>query len=185
MNAAIEAAHAGAEGRGFAVVANEIKKLAEATSSNSTVINNIMNTITANIQDAVSAGATTQMVFTRIDAEVLETTDSFDEIADSMAELHSGGTQMHESLSCLNGISGQVTHATGAMRVASSENKASIRDVERIAGATAGKVGEITEVFIEMSGEMEAVTKVTHESGKISRILEEETEIFLINDSVH
>lgn len=182
MNAAIEAAHAGAEGRGFAVVANEIKKLAEATSSNSTVINNIMSTVTANIQDAVNAGANTQTVFARIDAEVLETTDSFDEIAGNMVELHSGGTQIHESLSRLNGISGQVTNATSAMREASAENKASIRAVERISGATAGKVGEITDALVEMAGEMEAVTKVTYEAEKISRTLEEETEIFVIGN---
>ena len=183
MNAAIEAAHAGSEGKGFAVVANEIKKLAEATSRNSNLINKIMSGISISIQDAVNAGASTQEAFKSIDKEVVETTDSFDEIAGKMAELHTGGTQIHEALARLNEITNQVKFATSSMRDAAGENKVSTENVERIAGTTAKIVRDISRSLSEMMREMESVTEVTRQSDNISRILEDETSIFLISST--
>lgn len=56
LNAAIEAARAGEAGRGFAVVADEVRKLAERTSSATTEINNLVQVIRAD-----SAGSREEM----------------------------------------------------------------------------------------------------------------------------
>lgn len=112
---------------------------------------------------------------------MLETTDSFDEIASNMIELQTGGTQIHEALSRLNAISNQVKNATTSMWDAASENKTSIRNVERISGSTAHKVQDISLALSEMIEEMVSVTQVTYESENISKVLENETAIFLIN----
>ena len=54
LNAAIEAARAGEHGRGFAVVADEVRKLAEQSSSSAGEISNLIGSIQDKARDAVS-----------------------------------------------------------------------------------------------------------------------------------
>lgn len=54
LNAAIEAARAGEQGRGFAVVADEVRKLAERTSSATSEIGGILQSIRTDTESAVA-----------------------------------------------------------------------------------------------------------------------------------
>ncbi|GAB2181463.1 hypothetical protein DLREEDagrD3_16860 [Denitratisoma sp. agr-D3] len=55
LNAAIEAARAGEQGRGFAVVADEVRKLAERTTSATAEISTLINAIQSEIQSAIDS----------------------------------------------------------------------------------------------------------------------------------
>src|SRR6185437_11671354 len=55
LNAAIEAARAGEQGRGFAVVADEVRKLAERTTTATKEIAQMIQTIQAETRSAVEA----------------------------------------------------------------------------------------------------------------------------------
>ena len=55
LNAAIEAARAGEQGRGFAVVADEVRKLAERTTSATKEVANMVQSIQGETKNAVAA----------------------------------------------------------------------------------------------------------------------------------
>ena len=59
LNAAIEAARAGEQGRGFAVVADEVRKLAERTSSMTSEINSVISAISSSNEQTGKAMAST------------------------------------------------------------------------------------------------------------------------------
>ncbi len=67
LNAAIEAARAGEQGRGFAVVADEVRKLAERTSSSTQEIADTIAAITGETQSAVAG---MQVVSRQVEAGV-------------------------------------------------------------------------------------------------------------------
>lgn len=54
LNAAIEAARAGEQGRGFAVVADEVRSLAERTTTSTKEIQSIIGTLQGNVQNVVT-----------------------------------------------------------------------------------------------------------------------------------
>ena len=63
LNAAIEAARAGEQGRGFAVVADEVRKLAERTTSSATEVGNIIEELSGKVQQvAVTMDVVVQKV---------------------------------------------------------------------------------------------------------------------------
>ena len=87
MNAAIEAAHAGEAGMGFAIVADEIRRLAEASSTNSKRISGVLKEVVAKIEQAASSGDSTKAVFSLMDTEVAAASGAFSEIAAAMSQL--------------------------------------------------------------------------------------------------
>lgn len=91
LNAAIEAARAGEQGRGFAVVADEVRKLAERTTSATDEINNMSEKI-----GTVAAHALASM------DKVVSTTESGVQYAEqaklAIAEIHQGFENVAQSI---------------------------------------------------------------------------------------
>ena len=87
LNAAIEAARAGEQGRGFAVVADEVRKLAERTSTSTTEISSMIDKVQSGTQSAVSSMADTL-------AQANESVTLANEAAQAIATIRDGARRV-------------------------------------------------------------------------------------------
>lgn len=85
MNAAIEAARAGASGRGFKVVADEIRKLAVSSSQQAQTIRDLLTGITQAVDQTLTGSEDTAESFAILERDIAEVKNSSQDIARKMA----------------------------------------------------------------------------------------------------
>lgn len=160
MNAAIEAAHAGASGRGFAVVAGEIRKLAERTAENARQIAGTLKMLRTKIDEARIAGLETGNAFSHIERGAREVTDAFHEIGAATDELSSGTGEVVSAVETLRTLSREIVGSAEEMRVGA-------REVTEVISATRDTAADTVEM-INVTGE--SSTNVTEATDRISAL---------------
>ena len=99
MNAAIEAAHAGAAGKGFSVVADEIRKLAENSAKQSTAVKKLINDISKAISGIVNVSKESAASFSSLGDKIKDMDDLLHEVQTGMKQQNEGA---HEVLNMMN-----------------------------------------------------------------------------------
>ncbi|AET66318.1 methyl-accepting chemotaxis protein [Desulfosporosinus orientis DSM 765] len=155
LNAAIEAARAGEHGKGFAVVADEVRKLAEQSSSSAAQIANLIGTIQKDTNQAVGgmetamnevaagveavnmAGQSFQTIVEEINAVV----EQIRQVSEAVQEIARGTAQTVQAEEGISEIAAKSAANTEEVSSASQEQAATMISVSQSADALA-KLGE-------------------------------------------
>ncbi len=94
LNASIESARAGKYGLGFQVISTEVKELSDTTAKNTKSILEVLNRISANIEESNSASRKNYLVFSDLKDHVIKVTDLFHNITGMMNELSKSSNEI-------------------------------------------------------------------------------------------
>ncbi len=134
LNAAIEAARAGEHGKGFAVVADEVRKLAERSSSATKEIGTLVKTIQVMVGEAVEISTTVSKdvsgVTNELNLAIISVSDVADQNENAAKTLGSG----------TNGVMDAIENIASV----SEENSASVEEVSASAEEMSAQVEEVT-----------------------------------------
>lgn len=136
MNAAIEAAHAGASGKGFAVVADEIRKLAESSSGNAKDIASRLREMAGSLETSRASAVHAKESFERIVGHTAAVSQAISHMKDSALRLDGGRATVNGTLEELVELSGKVAASSGEANGKMRELSASIDGLAVMSGTT-------------------------------------------------
>lgn len=195
LNAAIEAARAGEHGKGFAVVADEVRKLAERSSSATKEIGALIKGIQATVSDAVTA---MQESAQEVESGVSRANEAGDALAAIMTAAQAVLSQAEESakaatnmskasdelVASMDAVSAVVeenTAATEQMAASSNEVTQSIENIASVSEENSAAIEEVSASAEEMSAQVEEVTASAQSLAELAGALQEVVNQFQLN----
>ena len=133
MNAAIEAAHAGEAGKGFAVVAEEIRKLAEDSSSQSRAIAAGLKETIESIRNIADATSVADGAFDTVAAKIGSVTSLVTEIDLAMSEQNMGSRQVLDALRDIENVTTEIRDGAVEMNTGT---ETILKEISRLSGVS-------------------------------------------------
>lgn len=164
MNAAIEAAHAGEAGKGFAVVAEEIRSLAETSSTEASRIKNSIKQIIQIIVAAEESGKSSRTAFTRIAESVHQVAAGLTGIAASTEELSLGSREV------MNAIL-EVKEVTVNVKESSQEIDRQQESLDQVVGRGYAAMIRMEEIEQEMSSQSSEISRAISSLKEVVELL--------------
>jgi len=158
MNASIEAAHAGNAGRGFSVVAQEIRKLAEQSSSETGNISAVVKSNRASLDRASSADSEAESQFGTLVEEAREVAQAMRGLLEGLADMSTGAGLIDEKMRDLVSISSRLGSG--------------FKEISRISELSDASFSEMLPFFRDLSSrlsaDLSAMRAIGDEAGRIA-----------------
>ena len=195
LNAAIEAARAGEQGKGFAVVADEVRKLAERSSSATKEIGSLIRDIQKTVAEAVAAMAeSTHEVENGVERanqsddalnQILKAVEvvngQVEEIATAAQQI---GLSSNELLAAMDSVSAVVeenTASTEQMSANSSEVTQAVEAIASVSEENSAAVEEVSASAEEMSAQVQEVSASAHSLAGMAQSMQNIVAAFRLN----
>ena len=169
MNAAIEAAHAGEAGKGFSVVADEIRKLAETSSFESTAIRDLLVDITSSIEKIVTSSKLSAEAFESVGNRIQQLDNLMLEIQNGMQEESAGLANILDAMKTLDNTTHDVTQASSHMKTVSSDVFNQIKELQNMSNEALLKSSIIAGTISEMQQTAVTVSEASEKNGESAR----------------
>ncbi|MBN1537633.1 MAG: Cache 3/Cache 2 fusion domain-containing protein [Anaerolineales bacterium] len=187
LNAAIEAARAGEHGKGFAVVADEVRKLAERSSTATKEIGDLIRGIQETVTVAVSAmndGAQevengveranqSGQALTLILQAIESVNKQVEEIADAAHQINASSNELVNSVDSVSAVVEQNTAATEQMAASSGEVNQAIENIASVSEENSAAIEEVSASAEEMSAQVQEVTASAQSLADMAHELQE------------
>jgi methyl-accepting chemotaxis protein len=185
LNAAIEAARAGEHGKGFAVVADEVRKLAERSSTATKEIGGLIKTIQQTVSDAVAAmkagssevenGVSQAKEAGQALTEILKAADLVNRqvagIVTAANEMTGLSTELVAATDAVSAVVEENTAATAQMSVGSAQVTQAIENIASVSEENSASVEEVSAGAEEMSAQVEEVTAAAQALSEMAQAL--------------
>ncbi len=146
LNAAIEAARAGEHGRGFAVVADEVRKLAEKTTTQTRNIEEIINRISKDIEGYVSLVEENTDKILDVSKFAEETIEILNEVQKESREAREQVEAIHQALKEQKIATTQVSEGLAEINIAVEEASKALVDITESIKGVVDKVEKLKEL---------------------------------------
>jgi methyl-accepting chemotaxis protein len=196
LNATIEAARAGEQGKGFAVVADEVRKLAErsttATRDIGGLIQNIQHTknqVVQSMTDSLSGvdnGVTRAQEASEVLDKIMdgqnEDTARAERVVVGVRELSRLGSELVNANKLLQSVAEENGRSAAQMMTSSGKVTAAMDNIASVSEENSAAVEEVSASAEEMSAQVQEVTASVQTLAEMSRNLQELVDGFRLNE---